>query len=626
MMWKQARAIAADAVRDFLRSWRSLTLADLGYKTVAFALLTPVTVLLFRWLVFSKHTKVVADADILRFFVTTRVGVVALVVVGAVILAISALELACLMAIGLAAAKGTRLSARDAIVFGATRAPNVLRLTVNVVLRLLGGVVPFLVLLGFVYWALLTRHDINYYLAERPPAFWAAAAIAALVLAALAILLVWTVARWMLALPLVLFEEVSPRRALGESARRSAGYRSLIVVVIAAWSVVGPALATVARFFPEIIGRSAAPHLAGSLTLLLLLIAVLALLWGAFGLAVSVVSVSLLALVVVRLYLRVGEPREPRLPETADRERPGAAVLIPRRVKVGMAAVAALAVVSVALLNLGTSWRNQEVVVIAHRGASLAAPQNTQAAFRLAIEQGTDFVELDVQESADGEVLVVHDSDLMNVAGIPLEIWDTPAATIRSVDIGSHAGPRYSGERVLTLAEALALCKGSVGVVIELKSYGHNQRLEDKVVAIVEAAGMGNECLYMSLDHQMVWKMKHLRPSWRVGVLAAKALGDIRKLDVDFLAVEARMATPRFVRRAHRAGQDVYVWTVNDPAWMLNAMSRGVDGLITDRPDLARQVIARRARMSDAERVAVALLIRVGARTEALAAEGALQP
>jgi len=68
------------------------------------------------------------------------------------------------------------------------------------------------------------------------------------------------------------------------------------------------------------------------------------------------------------------------------------------------------------------------------------------------------------------------------------------------------------------------------------------------------------------------------------------------------------------------------VWTVNDPAWMLTFMSRGVDGLITDRPDVARQVVARRAELSDAQRVLVALLIRLGVRTEALAAEDALRP
>jgi len=161
---------------------------------------------------------------------------------------------------------------------------------------------------------------------------------------------------------------------------------------------------------------------------------------------------------------------------------------------------------------------------------------------------------------------------------------------------------------------------------VELKSYGHDERLEERVVAIVEAAGMVDDSIFMSLDHDMVRKIKQLRPSWRAGVLVAKAIGDLTSLGADFLAVESRLATRAFVRQAHRAGQDVYVWTVNDPAGMLAAMSNGVDGLITDAPDLARRVVARRAQMTDAQRVVLALLIRLGTRTDALVAEDALRP
>jgi glycerophosphoryl diester phosphodiesterase len=194
------------------------------------------------------------------------------------------------------------------------------------------------------------------------------------------------------------------------------------------------------------------------------------------------------------------------------------------------------------------------------------------------------------------------------------------------VDIGSFTGPQFASERVPTLAEALDACKGRSRVIVELKSYGHDQQLEEKVAAIVEAAGMVNDTIFMSLDHGMVRRMKMLRPQWRVGVLVAKAIGDLTSLEADFYAVEARIATRSMVRQAHRAGRDVYVWTVNDPAWMLSAMSHGVDGLITDRPEVARQVVARRAGMSDAQRILVALLVRLGARTEVLAREDALRP
>ena len=86
------------------------------------------------------------------------------------------------------------------------------------------------------------------------------------------------------------------------------------------------------------------------------------------------------------------------------------------------------------------------------------------------------------------------------------------------------------------------------------------------------------------------------------------------------------MATPRFVRRAHRAKQDVYVWTVNDPAWMLTMLSRGVDGIITDRPALAREAVIRRGKMSNGQRFLLALLLRAGARPEALQSSDALRP
>jgi glycerophosphoryl diester phosphodiesterase len=299
--------------------------------------------------------------------------------------------------------------------------------------------------------------------------------------------------------------------------------------------------------------------------------------------------------------------------------------LSPREI-VSIAALSVFVAVGVGLFAFLANRAQSPVLIIAHRGSSATAPENTLAAFRLAADQHTDFIELDVQESLDGQVLVVHDSDLMKVGGNPTKIWDGEASVLRSVDIGSFKDPRFSSERVPTLAEALAACKGRCRVIVELKSYGHDQRLEERVAQIVEDAGMVNDCIFMSLDRNMVQRMKALRPSWRVGLLVAKALGDLTELKADFLAVEARMATRQFVRRAHNAGQEVYIWTVNDPAWMFVGLSRGVDGLITDKPDIARKVIERREQMSGPQRFLAAQLIRLGATTDSLAAENALRP
>jgi glycerophosphoryl diester phosphodiesterase len=625
-MWAATRDIVIETVGDFLRLWKTLARTDIVYKIVSFALLTPAAVLVLRWAMSRAGTRVVADTEIATFLLTTPIGLLTLIVAGAITTGITALEMSCLMGIGVAAAKGRHLTVRGALAFGASRAAHVLALAAHMVVRVLAALVPFLLIAGLAYLWLLRRYDINYYLAERPPAFWGAAAIVVVIVAALAALIVRTITRWALALPLVLFEDVLPRHALGESARRSTGVRRVIGVVLAAWAGVASALLAAATMLPDVIGRGLAPSFAGSLPLLLTFIIALALVWGVLGLAAAVVNAALFALTVVRLYLHVGEPKASRIPGDETKDGSGAPVLLPAPARMGVVVIAALALAGVVLLAIIVAGRNQQVVVIAHRGSSETAPENTLAAFRLAVEQRADFVELDVQESLDGEVIVMHDADLMRVGRSPHKVWEANAADLRAVDIGSYLSSQFANQRVPTLAEALAACKGGSRVIVELKSYGHDQQLEEKVAAIVEAAGMVNDTIFMSLDHDMVRRMKALRPEWRVGVLVAKALGDLTSLEADFYAVEARLATRSMVRQAHRAGRDVYVWTVNDPAWMLSAMSHGVDGLITDRPDVARQVVARRAGMSDAQRILVALLVRLGARTEALAAEDQLRP
>jgi glycerophosphoryl diester phosphodiesterase len=528
------------------------------------------------------------------------------------------------MAIGMGLAQGVKINARGALQFGATRTLDVLRLTAHMILRVIAGLLPFVIAAALVYAWLLRDHDINFYLSNRPDQFRLAAGILLVLAVGLLLLLARMIARWTLALPLVLFENVSPRRALRESAGRAVGFRLLILAALAAWAAAAIVLIVITAWLMNLAGRWIAPQLAGSLPLLLSFVGVFMLVSFILAVAVGVINVSMFSLLVAHLHLHVSAGRPP-----ARNLARYASISIYRPSGIAVAALASIAVLATAGIVLFAFLINrdpQAALVIAHRGASDAAPENTLAAFRLAAEQKTDFIELDVQESADGEVLVVHDSDLMKVGGFPTRIWDGDAAALRSIDIGSFKDRRFSAERVPTLAEALAVCKGRCGVIVELKSYGHNQHLEERVAAIVEAAGMEKDCQFMSLDLDMVHRMKALRPSWRVGLLVAKAIGDLTELNADFLAVEARMATRRLIRQAHAAGQDVYIWTVDDPAWIFVALSRGVDGLITDQPDTARRVIDLRARMSESQRFLGALLIRMGASTKALATQDALRP
>ncbi len=243
------------------------------------------------------------------------------------------------------------------------------------------------------------------------------------------------------------------------------------------------------------------------------------------------------------------------------------------------------------------------VEIIAHRGASGAAPENTMAAFRQAIVEEADWIELDVQESADGEIVVFHDSDFMKLSGVNTKIWDAKRADLNDIDIGSWFSDDYADERVPTLAQVFEEFGQDIRIVIELKYYGHDQQLEQRVIDLVEEHEMAQRVQFMSLKSDAVTKMKELRPDWKVGQLLSASIGNVRKSPADFLAINAGFATPALIHSAHAAGKDVYVWTVNDAVSMSTMISRGVDGLITDDPALARSVLNQRAELSTPQRL-----------------------
>lgn len=614
--------------RPVLREWRALAAADIVYKALAFAVLTPLIGVLLRLLIGRTGKTAVADADIAFFFFTTRAGALALILIGALIIGVSALEQTCLMTIMLAAMRGQRTRVRDALAHAAARAFPVVRLTAMIFLRVLLIVVPFAAIVGLAYWTLLSGHDINYYLTHRPPEFGATVAIAGVAVAALAVVLARKALSWLLVLPIVVFENVLPVRAFAESARRMDGRRKAAVVPLAAWLALAIVLPIATKWGVHVLGRTIAPIIGASMAGLLLFVGALAVAFLVVSLAVGVFLAALFARIVLRAYSVDGRADAARLPAPFA----GELTIEGRRWRVSLRTLAALLVGAVivaaaaAFVAIRATGTDRPVAIFAHRGAASEAPENTLASFRLAGQEHTDYVELDVQETSDGVVVVVHDNDLMKIGGSPLKVWQSTAEALRAVDIGSGFDPRFSGERVPTLAEALAACKGVSRVDIELKDYGHDGRLEERVTEIVEAAGMEDRIVTMSLSREMVAKMKRLRPGWTSGLLTAKALGDLTGVPSDFLAVEKAMATRRLIRAAHAVGKPVYVWTVDDPAKMIRMIGLGVDGLITNRPGVAREILDQYERMTEAERLLLFIVTSFGAEPDVTPPPGELRP
>jgi glycerophosphoryl diester phosphodiesterase len=334
---------------------------------------------------------------------------------------------------------------------------------------------------------------------------------------------------------------------------------------------------------------------------------------GLANLAVSVFTTVFFALLVVRLYRSMAGPGKLQ-PEIAPAGSLGARASFRVPGKTILAAAAAALVIAVVGASMAVDdpeWEDP-TQIIAHRGGAAVAPENTMAAFERGIADGADWLELDVQENADGTVIVEHDRDFMRAAGAKLQVWQATNDDLTGFDIGSSFAPVFSNQRVPTLRQILELAKGKVGVFIELKYYGHDVTLEQKVVDLVEETGMTDQIVIMSLNYDGVRKTAALRPNWTYGLLNAVAIGDLTRLDVNFLALTANATTVPMIRRIHRRGMQTYPWTINDPVQMWVMMSRGADGIITDRVALANHVKKLRAEVTPLGRFIVWIAGEVG--------------
>jgi len=594
------------------RTWPQLLITILLTRGLAVVALTPLVGLLLKIFLAGTETGVLTDEEILAFILHPT-GLAALLVVGSVTLGILFAEQGLLMVIGYGALEDRRVTYLDSFRHVAGRWRGLLSLGAHLLVRLILLTLPFLLAAGAIYMAFLSRYDINYYLAETPAEFWWAMRLGGMLGLCLGTLLTWKISAWILALPMVLFRDVAGKDALGASAVATAGTRGLITQWLAVYLVVVGALSTLVTTMLSLVGNAVVPRDTEHMVLMAIGLGCVLLLSVAGNQAVTILATVLFPITVAGFYAALASPREieGRLPARGSLG-PTPSLKIPGKAILGAGLVA------LSVTSLGAFWfaasvgGTDQVEVIAHRGASAAAPENTMAAFTRAIADGADWVELDVQEDAEGTVVVQHDKDFMKSAGNPLKIWDATRSDLRDIDIGSFFDPAFTQERVPDLRQVLQLAKGKVGVLIELKYYGHDEDLEARVIDLVEETGMERDIMVMSLKYDGVRKTAALRPEWTYGLLATVSMGDPTRLDVDFLAVNTAAASSRLIRNAHRRGMKVYVWTINDPVQMSVMISRGADGLITDEPALARQVIALRNGLTPLGRVVIWLAGETG--------------
>ena len=234
----------------------------------------------------------------------------------------------------------------------------------------------------------------------------------------------------------------------------------------------------------------------------------------------------------------------------------------------------------------------RKIVVTAHRGASGLAPENTIAAMLKAIEYESDFSELDVQETKDGQLILLHDDDLQRTTNDSGPIWEKTYADLQGVDAGSWMSPEFAGEPIPLFSSVIDTVKGKMKLNIEIKINNHQQDLERRVVNLIEEKDFADQCIVTSFNRPTVEKVKELNPNLKVGLIFSKwPVGDIYNNNWSLLSVNAKLVDREFVEKAHQAGKEVHVWTVNEPEDMKRMMDYGVDNIITNRPDVLQDVL-----------------------------------
>lgn len=267
-----------------------------------------------------------------------------------------------------------------------------------------------------------------------------------------------------------------------------------------------------------------------------------------------------------------------------------------------------LILVSLILLPLFTgSFPQCTVHIIAHRGASAYAPENTVAAFKKAIELGADILELDVHQTKDSQLVVIHDRSVNRTTNGKGKVKDLTLSQIKSLDAGSWFSPEFAGERIPTLDEVFDITPDSVALLIELKEGSDvYPGIEERVIRVIRQRKAEHRAILKSFEDEILDRFRAIGPDIPrlkiilrqislLGIIIERGLnfGTVLNDSVQYIQHHRVGLAESFITKAHRKGYKVFAWDVQDEDRMRELIEKGIDGIETDFPDRLKSVIGR---------------------------------
>ena len=211
------------------------------------------------------------------------------------------------------------------------------------------------------------------------------------------------------------------------------------------------------------------------------------------------------------------------------------------------------------------------------------------------ITDGCEWAELDVQMTSDGVVVVTHDSNLKRCTGKNAKVYDLTYAEVAQLDAGRWFSSRFADTRIPTLEQVLQLCRGRIGLNVEIKPSAATPALEAETVRLLREYGFdSSNCVITSQSYETLCKVKELDPDITTGYILALGVGTYYDLPAaDFFSVESTFITAGMVQQIHLRGKTISAWTINRQQDAEKLLQLGVDDLITDKPEIIAPLLAR---------------------------------
>lgn len=598
------------SLRRVLDNWKVMLIWTLLVWAFMALILGPLSSLFLSMLVFRGGQLVVSNMELVAW-IRSPAGIVYIFFVFTTMLIGIIVRFAGIFQIVSYARDGSRAPFFHIFLNIIMKMPSITKLSFFVVIAALMLMCCVILGLGIVYTIFLDGHDINYYLSTKPPSWYSAIIIAILWLSVCFIGASYLFTRMVLTVPAYLEGYHSLRSALSKAwflaKDRTGRLVKLLIITIGLWFFLASLLDVVIFFTSSFIIQWIA-HVSSSMRLIVLFSGMYAFITVIVGAMTSFFGFSLVSTVITKYYYNDADVHASAPVITKSLQLKAKTIsLLSSWIRPKYLAPATGVLFTICIFMSGMMLERiphlQPVKIVAHRSGPAPAPENTLSALESAIHDGAAYAEIDVQLTRDAVVVVVHDADLMRVAQDSRNISQTNyydiAGLVQIPDDGSPPEER----RIATLQDFISRAKRRIHLMIELKYYNSQPELVNEVINAIEENNIQEQSMIISLDSNEIKKVEKLAPHIKTGFVSAVTLGEVSQLPVNALMINKRKADAQLLRRARQQNMEVYVWTVNSQELMAEMIELGVDGIITDYPQLAVRVQEELTAMTAAERL-----------------------